>query len=145
MPAGDTVHQGSCHCGAVRTELTFTRPADAIEVRSCQCGFCTRHGSLTVSDPDGRAVFEIDAAHFTRYRFGTGTATSLICACCGVYAGAILVDGGGVWSIANTRGLGIDAFKGRVGSQVTYESETAEQRIARRKLKWTPTEIRLKL
>lgn len=138
-------HRGSCHCGAIRAELSFTRPAEAIEVRSCQCGFCTRHGSLTVSDPMGRAVFEIDAAHVGRYTFGTATAKSVVCGRCGVYAGALLVDGENVWSIANARGLAIAAFASRVGMQMIYEAETADQRVARRKQKWTPTEIRLKL
>lgn len=138
-------HKGSCHCGAISVELAFTRAADAVEVRSCQCGFCTRHGSLTVSDPAGKAIIEIDAAQFAPYKFGTATATSLICRRCGVYAGGILVDGDKVWSIANVRGMAIEAFKGRVGIEMTYESETADARVARRKQKWTPTEIRLKL
>lgn len=144
MQATDNLHTGSCHCGAIRTELHFTRPAEEMQVRSCQCGFCTRQGALTVSDPAGRALLEIDAGALTPYQFGTATAKSLLCSRCGVYAGAILIDGDKIWSIANARGLAIDAFKGRTGIQMSYDDETADDRIARRKQRWTPTEIRFK-
>ena len=135
--------RGTCHCGAIRVRLAFTRPAADLQVRSCQCGFCTRQGSLTVSDPDGRAVFEIDAAHYVPYAFATGSATSVICGKCGVYAGAVLTREGKSWSIANTRGLGMAEFRGRVGDAMEYEQETAAQRVTRRQIRWTPTEIRL--
>jgi hypothetical protein len=132
---------GACHCGAIRATLTVSKPAAEVQVRACQCSFCTRHGAMTVSDPDGRAVFEIDREALAKYRFDTRTGTSLICARCGMYAGVILEDGGKLWSAINVRGLAVPQFKGRVAAPVVYEGETAEQRIARRKQKWTPTEI----
>jgi hypothetical protein len=145
MTTPSHVHTGRCHCGAITATLTFTRPAEEMQVRACQCEFCTRHASLTVSDPGGRAVFEIEAGAFAPYRFGTRTATSLVCARCGVYAGVVLVDGDQIWSVANARGLAIPDFKERVGVQMFYEEETAGERVARRKQKWTPTELRFKL
>ena len=132
---------GFCHCGAIRGSLHTSKPADELQVRSCQCGFCTRHGAMTVSDPAGKATFEIDRAVLTRYQFGTRTGTSLLCARCGMYAGVILEDGGKTWSVLNVRGLAIPEFEGRAAEPVVYDSETPEQRIARRKVKWTPTEI----
>jgi hypothetical protein len=138
-------HRGECHCGAIVARLEFTRPADEMQVRSCQCAFCTRHATLTVSDPAGRAVIEITAGAVSPYRFGTSTATSLVCGRCGVYAGAVLMDGASAWSIANVRGLAMPAFRDRTGLQMSYEDETADERVARRKQKWTPTEIRFKL
>jgi hypothetical protein len=118
-----------------------TKPAAELQVRSCQCGFCTRHGAMTVSDPAGRATFDIDRAALARYQFETRTGTSLICARCGMYAGVILEDDGKVWSVINVRGLAIPEFNARVPEPVVYDGETAEGRIARRKQKWTPTEI----
>lgn len=132
---------GTCHCGAIRGTLVATKPAAELQVRSCQCGFCTRHGAMTVSDPAGRAVFEIDRAALAKYQFGTRTGTSLICARCGMYAGVIVEDGGKTWSALNVRGLAIPEFAGRAAEPVVYEGETPEARIARRKSKWTPTEI----
>lgn len=132
---------GRCHCGAVRGVLHATRPAAELQVRACQCSFCTRHGAMTVSDPAGRATFEIDRAALSRYQFGTRTGTSLVCARCGMYAGVVLEEEGRIWSALNVRGLAIPQFSGRTGEPVVYEGETAQARIARRKQKWTPTEI----
>lgn len=140
MPATHT-HYGTCHCGAIRMTLSFTTAPEATEVRSCQCGFCTRQGAKTISDPAGRAVIEIDEAIARGYQFASKTATSLICSRCGTYAGAYIEDQGKTWSIANVRGLAIPGFPERTGKAMVYDQETPEQRIARRKARWTPTEI----
>ena len=132
---------GVCHCGAIRATLEASKPASELQVRSCQCSFCTRHGAMTVSDPAGRATFEIERPALTKYQFQTRTGTTLLCARCGVYAGVILEDGGKIWSAINVRGLAVAEFKGRAAEPVVYEGETPEQRIARRKQKWTPTEL----
>jgi hypothetical protein len=132
---------GTCHCGAIRGTLFATKPAAELQVRSCQCSFCTRHGAMTVSDPAGRATFEIQRAALTPYQFETRTGTSLICGRCGMYAGVMLEEGGKVWSVLNVRGLAIPEFKDRTAEPVVYDGETPGQRIARRKAKWTPTEI----
>jgi hypothetical protein len=136
-----TTYVGQCHCGAIRGSLAASKPAAELQVRACQCGFCTRHGAMTVSDPNGRATFEIERAALTRYQFGTRSGISLLCARCGMYAGAILEDGDEVWSVLNVRGLAIAEFKDRTAQPVVYEGETPEARIARRKSRWTPTEM----
>jgi hypothetical protein len=133
--------KGQCHCGAIRAALVASKPAAELQARACQCGFCTRHGAMTVSDPAGQATFEIDRAALTKYQFETRTGTTLLCARCGMYAGVILEDSGKTWSVINVRGLAVPEFKERVAEPVVYEGETPEQRIARRKQKWTPTEI----
>lgn len=140
MPARSTF-TGACHCGAIRGTLHATRPAAELQVRACQCGFCTRHGAMTVSDPAGNATFDIERGALAKYQFGTRTGTSLICARCGMYAGVILEEAGKVWSVLNVRGLAVPEFEGRTAEPVVYDGETPEARIARRKMKWTPTEI----
>jgi hypothetical protein len=132
---------GSCHCGAIRATLHASRPASELEVRACQCSFCTRHGAKTVSDPAGGCRLEIDGAALSWYRFETRTGTSLICSRCGTYAGAIVEDGDNVWSVLNARGLAVPEFKDRTALPKVYEGESPDQRIARRKAMWTPTEI----
>lgn len=134
--------RGQCHCGAIRATLHATKPAAELQLRACQCSFCTRHGAMTVSDPAGRVVFEIERAALAKYQFETRTGTTLLCRNCGMYAGVILEDGGKTWSVLNARGLAIPEFRGRVAEPVVYDGETPEQRIDRRKAKWTPTEIR---
>src|SRR5947207_9266171 len=119
--AAHSTFAGTCHCGAIRGTLAATKPAAARPVRSCQCGFCTRHGAMTVSDPGGRAVFEIDRSALTKYQFGTRTGTSLICGRCGMYAGVILEDGGKIWSVLNARGLAVPEFRDRTAEPVVYE------------------------
>ncbi len=140
MSHGQTF-KGQCHCGAIRATLEATKPAAELQVRACQCSFCTRHGAMTVSDPAGRALLEIDRGALTTYQFATRTGTSLLCARCGIYAGVILEEGGKTWSALNVRGLAIPEFAGRTPEPVVYEGETASARIARRKAKWTPTQI----
>ena len=134
-------YQGQCHCGAIRATLEATKPASDLQARACQCGFCARHGAMTVSDPAGRAIFEITRAGLNRYQFATRTGTSLLCARCGMYAGVVLEAEGKLWSAINVRGLAVPEFKDRTAEAVEYEGETPEARIARRKQKWTPTEI----
>ena len=134
-------YKGQCHCGAIRATLEATKPATELQARACQCGFCTRHGAMTVSDPAGRVTFKITRAGLNRYQFATRTGTSLLCACCGMYAGVVLEDEGKVWSAINVRGLAISEFKDRAAEPVVYEGETPEARIERRKQKWTPTEL----
>jgi hypothetical protein len=135
-------YQGSCHCGAIRAVLAASKPADALEVRACQCAFCTRHGAMTVSDPQGRASFEIERALLVTYQFATRTGSSLICGRCGMYAGVVLTEASETWSVLNVRGLAIAAFAGRQAMAMVYDGETPAARIARRKAKWTPTELR---
>jgi hypothetical protein len=132
---------GSCHCGAIRGTLAAAKSAAELQLRACQCSFCTRHGAMTVSDPAGRATFEVERAALSPYQFGTRTGTSLVCGRCGMYAGVYIEEGGKVWSVLNARGLDIPEFKGRTPEPVVYDGETPEARIARRKAKWTPTEI----
>jgi hypothetical protein len=134
-------YEGSCHCGAIRATLHASRPASELQVRACQCSFCTRHGAKTVSDPAGRCRFEIDGAALSWYQFETRTGMSLICNRCGMYAGVMIEDGDNVWSVLNVRGLAIVEFKDRAAEPKDYEGETAEHRIARRKATWTPTEL----
>src|SRR5262245_25440605 len=134
-------YEGACHCGAIRATLVASKPAEELEVRACQCSFCTRHGAKTVSDPSGRVRFQIDGAMLSYYLFSTRTGTSLICNRCGMYAGVMIEDGDNVWSVLNVRGLAIPEFTNRPAEAKDYEGETPEQRIARRKATWTPTEI----
>jgi hypothetical protein len=132
-------YEGACHCGAIRVSVRLTKPAGEIQVRACQCGFCTRHGAMTVSDPEGQATFEIAEGQLAPYQFATRSGTILLCRTCGVYAGMLLEDGGKAWSVANVRGLAIPAFKNAKAEPVVYDAESAEGRIARRMRMWTPT------
>jgi hypothetical protein len=103
-------------------------------VRADQCGFCQRHGAKTVSDPSGRLVLSFDEAAVLRYRFGTRTSDFLVCRGCGTYIAAV-IDGFGVLNVV---GANIQPFAARAARPVDYEAETATERLARRRARWTP-------
>jgi hypothetical protein len=111
MSEPNHMFSGRCHCAAISMELAFTCTAQEMQVRSCQCDFCRRQGSLIVSQASGRAVITVTADQLTSYSFGSQTASFLICRRCGVYAGAVMADGDKLVSIANARGLGIEASR----------------------------------
>jgi hypothetical protein len=95
-----------------------------------------------VSDPEGRAaVFVADPERLVRYRFGLRTAQFLVCGSCGVYIGAYAEeeDVGGL----STLNLRATPHRDRAGRAVSYGPEAAESRRARRRDRWTPTELRL--
>lgn len=124
--------RGSCHCRALGVVL---RTDADIELRACQCSFCRLHGALSVSDPLGKARIVVrQEALLTRYRFAAKTADFLLCGGCGVYIGAICSPGR---ATLNARTLGLEG----PARPVSYESETAAERVARRLERWTPADI----
>ena len=134
---------GGCHCGNIEVdfELSFPTP-DVVPVRLCVCSFCRRHGARSVADPRGRARFVIgEVAELHRYRFGLATADFLICRRCGVYVGALLEDGDSAWATLNANAFADAAAFAGSETRVNYDSETAEQRLERRRRNWTPAEL----
>ena len=133
---------GSCHCGAIAVEIETSSAAKVLQPRACQCSFCRRHGAGTVADPHGRATIRAQASHeITRYKFAEKTAEFLICATCGTYIAALIQDGDAARSTINVNGLGIDALRTPDPQPVSYDGETVDERIARRKQRWMPTEL----
>ncbi|RWK10109.1 aldehyde-activating protein [Mesorhizobium sp.] len=75
-------------------ELLDPARSGRLEIRACQCPFCTRHGSRAAADPNGRLTISVeDRAKLQTYRFGLRTADYLVCRECGVYVAAIAGDG----------------------------------------------------
>jgi hypothetical protein len=137
-------HRGSCHCGALKVTYTSDVPPGDTEVRACQCSFCRRHGSRAVSDPGGQAAIEAGQGALKRYRFGLGTADYFLCANCGVYIAAVMTEGRRSWSVVIVNALDdADAFS-RPALPMIYDAEDEAARRARRRAKWTPTELRVR-
>ena len=132
---------GQCHCGAVRVMMEASTTPDKLQVRACQCGFCRRHGGLTVSDPDGYLSIEASAGAIRRYRFGQMQSDYLFCNGCGAYVGAITETDIGTIGIVNVRGVDMADFQGREPDPMNYEGENVEERLTRRKARWTPAEF----
>ncbi len=130
--------EATCHCGNIAVVMETRQDPRDLPLRACDCGFCRRHGARTISDPEGRARIGVqDRSLLSRYAFGLRTAEMIICARCGAYVGAVLREGGKGWAVLNAN-LFLDPRFDRPAATVSYEGETAEQRIARRKRMWTP-------
>jgi hypothetical protein len=67
--------KGKCHCGNIRYEFLWPQAGSRIPVRACSCTFCTKHGGVYTSHPDGQLTVQIsDPALVNKYSFGTKTA-----------------------------------------------------------------------
>jgi hypothetical protein len=74
-------HNGGCHCGRVRFEVTA--PKD-LQVCDCNCSICSKSGFLHLIVPKSRFKLLSGAQTLTTYTFNTGTAQHLFCSICGV-------------------------------------------------------------
>ena len=137
-----TVHSGGCHCGNIRLSFSTALDPAGLEIRACQCSFCTRHGSRAAADPNGRLVISVENKERLRaYRFGLRTADYLVCGECGVYVAAIAGDGDDATAVVIVNALDERERFSREPVPVRYDAETREQRLARRRSAWMPVEI----
>ena len=74
-------HQGGCHCGKVRFEVTAPKE---LKVTECNCSICRMSGylHLIVKKDQFRLLQGTDI--LTTCTFNTGTAQHLFCSACGV-------------------------------------------------------------
>ena len=66
-------------------------------------------------------------------------AEALLCEECGVYVASVIQIEDRTLATLNVAGVALDGFSGRSGEPVAYDDETDEDRLARRKARWTPT------
>ena len=82
MPDDMKTYSGSCHCGAVRFEVT----ANITNAGACNCSVCGRVGWLTASVPPAQFKLKADADAQTSYQFLKKTMQHLFFSTCGVHA-----------------------------------------------------------
>lgn len=75
------VHEGGCHCGAVRLEVRA--PARPTLLR-CNCSICEKTGFLHLIAPKSEFRLLSGEDQLVEYRFGSGQARHLFCRVCGV-------------------------------------------------------------
>jgi hypothetical protein len=129
-------HTGRCHCGALNVEFETSKP---LAPRECQCSFCRKHNARSVSDPEGSATIAL-GGETIRYRFGRGLGDFLICRQCGVYIGVVQESEGQLYAVLNLTAFD-DPHDDLAGEPMDYDGETAAQRTARRRARWTPARI----
>lgn len=131
-----TTIEGACHCGNLRFEFATLLTPSSLPVRSCQCSFCRGHGAATARDPGGSV--RISAGNpdaVTLYRFGTNSTDFVLCGNCGMYLGAVISHGGKQYATLNMRLTALDISR---AEPVVYDSESVEDRVARRIALFTP-------
>ena len=141
-PRSEAPLTGRCHCGNVEFALESSLRPEALSLRTCTCSFCRRHGARTTSDPSGRVVITVrDPEQLLRYRFGLETADFLVCRRCGIYVAAVMNEGAGCWATVNVSTFDAVDRLTQPMTPVTYDGESAPERAARRKARWTPAVI----
>jgi hypothetical protein len=73
------VHEGSCHCGAVR----LTLPSTPEVATRCNCSLCRRIGGPWVYFPFGAVTIAGHPEHTMAYVQGDHTLVTIRCATCG--------------------------------------------------------------
>ncbi|HEY7903564.1 MAG TPA: hypothetical protein VIH36_08935 [Casimicrobiaceae bacterium] len=128
---------GGCHCGNIAFELDWEGDADAIPARACECTFCTKHGGVWTSHPQSRLRVTVrDPARVSTYAFGTRTATFHVCAACGAVPFVTSDIEGRAYAVINVNTLeGVHPSQLR-RSPATFEGESVDARLARRRRNW---------
>ena len=129
--------RGRCHCGNISFALDWTPDPIEIPARACDCTFCTKHGGVWTSNPEGRLRVQVrDPAHVSQYAFGTGTAQFHVCVRCGVVPVVTSEIDGHLYAVVS-----VNAFENvdpaiLKRAPVSFESEDQGARLARRKRGW---------
>lgn len=103
-----SIHEGGCHCGAVRYRVELDLEAPAV---TCNCSICGKSGSFLqfVGPAQFRLVSGED--NLTDYQFGKKIIHHLFCKTCGTKAFARGVGPQGPMVAVNVRTLdGVDTF-----------------------------------
>ncbi|MCU6435703.1 GFA family protein [Undibacterium sp. Jales W-56] len=74
-------YQGSCHCGAVRFEITTDFP----ELTQCDCSICRKKNALMVKVHESQFTLLAGEDFLTEYQFHSKTARHFFCKVCGIY------------------------------------------------------------
>jgi len=131
-------YPGACHCKNIELRLESDKTALELALRTDTCSFCHKHHALYTSDPHGAIHITVhDADLLARYRFGTKTADFLSCKTCGVFLAAYMPEAS--LAVINVNVLESRAdFLANELKVVDLDAETLEQRLMRRKARWTP-------
>jgi hypothetical protein len=133
----DMLIHGGCHCGNIGFTLTWDPDPREIPARACDCTFCSKHGGVWTSNPQGKLRVTVqDPAAVSKYEFGTKTATFHICARCGIVPVVTSELDGRLYAVVSVNAFdGVDPSLLR-RAPMSFEGETLETRLARRKRGW---------
>lgn len=115
------VHQGSCHCGAVKFEV---EGLDLDKLMTCNCSICGRSGSIMAFVGANQFTQTAGKDNLTDYQFGKKVIHHVFCTTCGVrpFASGKGEDGA-EWMMINARCLeGVDVHKLTISQQYDGQS-----------------------
>jgi hypothetical protein len=97
-----------------------------------------KHGGVWTSCPTGSLKVNVrHPAHVSKYSFGTKTADFHICSKCGVAPVVTSRIDGRLYAVVSANAFeGVDPSLLRRASAATFDSESEEVRLARRKGNW---------
>jgi hypothetical protein len=130
---------GSCHCGNIAFALDWEPDPAEIPARACGCAFCTKHGGVWTSNPQGSLSVTVkNPSLLSPYRFGTQTAQFHVCRQCGVVPLVTSEIDGRLYAVVN-----VNAFTDVPPSllrraPMSFEGEDVVARLGRRKRNWIP-------
>ena len=129
---------GKCHCGNMSFALTWEGAPTKIPARACTCTFCQKHGGVWTSHPASTLKVTIrDAGAVSKYSFDTGTADFHVCARCGAVPVVTSRIDGNLYAVVSVNAFeGIDPALIERATAATFDGETDESRLARRKRYW---------
>lgn len=128
---------GKCHCGNISFTLTWEPDPSEIPARACTCSFCTKHGGVWTSNPNGSLRVSVrNPPLVSKYAFGTKTAVFHICARCGIVPVVTSLIDGRLYAVVS-----VNAFENVEPSllrraSASFDSEEEASRLARRERNW---------
>ena len=129
--------QGKCHCGNIAFSLRWEPDPVEIPARACTCSFCTKHGGVWTSNPNGALEVRVkEPSRVSKYAFGTGTAEFHICTRCGAVPVVTSEIDDHLYAVVS-----VNAFEDVDSSllqrtSANFASEQKGDRLARRKRNW---------
>ena len=129
--------KGGCHCGNISFELTWEPDPAEIPARACGCSFCVRHGGIWTSNPAGALRVSIaDRSLVSSYSFGTRTADFHVCSRCGVVPLVTSTIDEHTYAVVNVNAFDNVAPSLLRHTPVSFDGESVELRLQRRKRNW---------
>ncbi len=129
--------KGSCHCRNIAFTLTWEPDPTQIPARACDCSFCTKHGGVWASNPDGTLRVAVkDPSRVSKYSFGTRTAEFHLCSICGVVPVVTSRIDDRIYAVVSVNAFeGVDPALLR-RAPASFEEEAEGSRLARRQRNW---------
>jgi hypothetical protein len=130
---------GSCHCGNISFTLAWEPAPLEIPARACSCSFCSKHGGVWTSNPNGSLSVTVkEPALLSKYAFGTRTAEFHVCSRCGIVPLVTSEIDNHLYAVVSVNAFeGVDPSLLR-SAAANFDGESEAVRLARRKRNWIP-------